>query len=119
VQAVIEGYRQIIMRAKDRGVRVIGATILPFGGTSTYRSDADADADRRAINAWIRAPGNFDAVLDLDDLMRDPAHPERLSPAYDRGDRLHPSREGQDALGNAIPLSVFLSKAAASRERRR
>lgn len=54
VRAVIEGYRQIVARARDRRMRVLGATIPPFSGTLTSRSDADAEADRRAVNAWIR-----------------------------------------------------------------
>lgn len=104
VQGLIDAYAQIIAYAHARGVRAIGATILPFGGTHAYRSDADADADRQSVNAWIRAAGHFDAVIDFDAVMRDPANPAQLLPAYDTGDRLHPSPAGYRAMGRAIAL---------------
>lgn len=111
VDGLIAGYRQVIERAHGLGIRVVGATILPFGGTKTYRSDADADADRRAVNQWIRASGAFDAVVDLDAATRDPDHPERLKSDYDSGDQLHPSPAGYRAMAAAIPLSLLVPKA--------
>jgi lysophospholipase L1-like esterase len=108
VQGLIAGYRQVIARAHAHGVRVIGATILPFAGTQVYRSDADAEADRQAVNAWIRTSGAFDGVLDFDRVTRDPARPERLKAEYDSGDLLHPSPAGYKAMGEAIPLGVLL-----------
>jgi lysophospholipase L1-like esterase len=113
-QAVVEGlkagYRQVIERAHALGIRVVGATILPFGGTRTYRSDADADADRQAVNAWIRTSGAFDAVVDFDAATRDPENPARLKAEYDSGDLLHPSPAGYRAMAAAIPLSILTPK---------
>lgn len=108
VAGLIAGYRQLIARAHERGIRVVGATILPCGGTKIYRSDADADADRQAVNAWIRSSGVFDAVIDFDRVTRDPEHPERLLPAYDSGDQLHPSPAGYKAMGEAIPIEALV-----------
>ncbi len=108
VDGLIAGYRQVIERAHGQGVRVVGATILPFGGTKVYRSDADANADRQAVNQWIRTSKAFDAVIDLDAATRDPDHPERLKAAYDSGDQLHPSPAGYRAMAAAIPLSILL-----------
>jgi lysophospholipase L1-like esterase len=108
VAGLIAGYRQLIARAHERGIRVVGATILPCGGTKIYRSDADADADRQAVNAWIRSSGAFDAVIDFDRVTRDPEHPERLLPAYDSGDQLHPSPAGYKAMGEAIPIEALV-----------
>ena len=72
----IEGaYQQMIARAHAHGIRVIGATILPYGGSKYYHPGPESEADRQAINAWIREAGHFDNVLDFDALMRDPAHP--------------------------------------------
>jgi lysophospholipase L1-like esterase len=110
VEGLIGGYRQIVERAHAQGVRVIGATILPFGGTKVYRSDADADADRQAVNAWIRGSGVFDAVLDFDRVTRDPAHPERLLPVYDSGDQLHPSPAGYRAMGEAVAIEQLVKR---------
>lgn len=110
VTGLIAAYRQIVTRAHERGVRVIGATILPCGGTKIYRSDADADADRQAVNAWIRGSGLFDAVVDFDRVTRDPAHPERLLPAYDSGDQLHPSPAGYKAMGEAVAIESLVKR---------
>ena len=110
VQGLIAGYRQVIERAHGLGIRVIGATILPFGGTKVYRSDADADADRQAVNKWIRTSGAFDAVIDFDAATRDPANPSRLKAEYDSGDQLHPSPAGYRAMAAAIPLPLLASR---------
>jgi len=97
----------MIAQAHDRGIKAIGATILPYGGSGYYHPGAANEADRQAINAWIRARGHFDAVVDFDRLMRDPARPDRLRADYDSGDGLHPSDKGYRAMGEAVPLSLF------------
>jgi lysophospholipase L1-like esterase len=107
VQSIISAYEQIVVRAHARGIRAIGTTILPYAGSTYYHPGADNEADRRAVNAWIRAPGHFDAVIDFDKLMRDPRQPDRLLPAYDSGDHLHPSPAGYRAMGEEVPLSLF------------
>jgi lysophospholipase L1-like esterase len=107
VRNVIGAYSQMIARARARGVKVIGATILPYGGSAYYHPTAVNEADRQAINAWIRQPGHFDAVIDFDQLTRDPARPDRMLAAYDSGDGLHPSMAGYKAMADAVPLSLF------------
>jgi lysophospholipase L1-like esterase len=107
VARIIGAYRQIIARAHAKGIRVIGATVMPFVGNDYYHADAQNEADRQAVNKWIRTPGHFDAVIDFDRVTRDPAHPDRLLPAYDDGDALHPSPKGYKAMGEAVPLSLF------------
>jgi lysophospholipase L1-like esterase len=108
VADILAAYAQMVARARERGIRVIGATILPFAGTPVYQPTAAHEADRQAINAWIRAPGNFDAVIDFDALLRDPSRPDRLRPDVDSGDHLHPSLAGYRLMGEAVPLSLFL-----------
>ena len=107
VRNIIAGYTQMIARAHDHGIKAIGATIMPYAGSGYYHPDAANEADRRAINAWIRTPGHFDAVVDFDELMRDPRRPTYLRPDYDLGDGLHPSVKGYQAMGDAVPLSLF------------
>lgn len=107
VARMIASYDQMIRRARERGIKVYGATVMPFGGSGYYHPDAANEQDRQAINAWIRTPGRFDAVIDFDKLTADPAHPNKLSPAFDSGDGLHPSLAGYKAMADAVPLALF------------
>ena len=106
-QRMIGALAQVTKRAHERGIKVIGATIMPYGASGYYHPDAANDADRAAVNAWIRTRGHVDAVVDFDALMRDPAHPNRLRKEFDSGDGLHPSPEGYRFMGSAVPLSLF------------
>jgi lysophospholipase L1-like esterase len=108
VQRIIAAYRQIIDRAHDHGLRVYGATITPFLGSGYYHPGPLIEQDRRQVNDWIRAAGHFDAVIDFDAVVRDPAHPDQLLPAYDCGDHLHPGPAGYKAMGEAVPLTLFV-----------
>ncbi|HEY2469006.1 MAG TPA: SGNH/GDSL hydrolase family protein [Terracidiphilus sp.] len=107
VQRVLAAYQQIIARAHAHGLRVIGATITPYVGSGYYHPGPLSEADRQAVNQWIRAAGHFDAVVDFDTVVRDPQHPDQLLPAFDCGDHLHPSPAGYKAMGEAIPLALF------------
>jgi lysophospholipase L1-like esterase len=107
VSRVIAAYQQIIVRAHGHGLRVYGATITPYVGSNYYHPGPLSEEDRQSVNQWIRAAGHFDSVIDFDEVVRDPQHPERLLPAYDCGDHLHPSPAGYKAMGNAVPLALF------------
>jgi lysophospholipase L1-like esterase len=107
VERVLATYQQMIARAHAHGLRVIGATITPYTGSNYYHPGPLSEADRQAVNRWIRANGNFDAVIDFDSVVRDPQHPDQLLPTYDCGDHLHPSSSGYKAMGDAILLSLF------------
>lgn len=107
VKRFLTGYAQMVARARNRGIKVIGGTILPYGASEYYHPDAQNEADRQAINAWIRTPGNVDAVMDFDALMRDPAKPMFMRKDVDSGDGLHPSMHGYRVMGEAVPLSLF------------
>jgi lysophospholipase L1-like esterase len=107
VDRLTAGYAQIAARARALGLKIIGGTVMPFTGNDYYHPDAEAEAARQAVNAWIRTPGNFDAVIDFDRATRDPARPDRLLPAYDSGDHLHPSAAGYRAMAEAVPLRLF------------
>ncbi|HUL32699.1 MAG TPA: SGNH/GDSL hydrolase family protein [Candidatus Eisenbacteria bacterium] len=107
VERILAAYTQLIERAHAHGLLVYGATITPFVGSDYYHPGPASESDRVAINAWIRADGHFDAVIDFDDVVHDPDHPDRLLPAFDCGDHLHPSPAGYKAMGDAVPLSLF------------
>jgi lysophospholipase L1-like esterase len=107
VQQIIGAYEQMVLRAHAHGLKVIGGTLTPFVGGGYYHPGPESEADRQAVNAWIRTPGHFDAVVDFDQVIRDPAVPERMQPKYDSGDHLHPSVAGYHAMADAIPLTLF------------
>jgi lysophospholipase L1-like esterase len=107
VQQMISAYEQIITRAHAHGIKVFGATILPYTGSDYYHPGPTKESDRQAVNQWIRQPNHFDAVIDFDKLTADPAHPNQLLPSYDSGDHLHPSAAGYKAMGEAVPTDLF------------
>ena len=106
-QRIIAAYEQMIARSHGHGIRIVGCTILPYVGSGYYHPGPASEADRESVNAWIRTPGHFDAVIDFDLVTRDPDHPDRLRPAFDSGDHLHPSPAGYAAMANAVPLSLI------------
>ena len=119
VDRVLASYAQVIARAHAHGIKVIGATITPYVGSSYYHPGPLSEADRQAVNTWIRDAGiraaaagdrdstHFDAVIDFDAIVRDPTHRDQLLPAFDCGDHLHPSPAGYRAMANSIPLTLF------------
>ena len=109
VKSILGAYAQIVARAHAAGIRVIGTTITPFGGSGYGRVKANED-DRRKINAWILTPGNFDAVVDFAKVVANPQDPAKMAAQFDSGDHLHPSPAGYRAMGEAIPLSLFASR---------
>jgi lysophospholipase L1-like esterase len=102
---LIAGYRQLIARARDHGIKVYGATILPYEGAAYFKPQGEVV--RQAVNQWIRTGGAFDGVIDFDALMRDPAHPSRMIAGLQSGDWLHPNDAGYRAMGDAVDLSLF------------
>jgi lysophospholipase L1-like esterase len=105
---LIAAYEQITNRARGHGVRVYGATLLPFGGNTAYDDpDGHREAARQRVNGWIRAGGRFDRVVDFDRAGRDPGDPRRLRADYDGGDHLHLNPIGYAALADAVPVDLF------------
>jgi lysophospholipase L1-like esterase len=105
---LIAAYQQIITRAHAQGIRVYGATITPFGGNTGYDDPAGLrEAARQEVNAWIRTSHQFDAVLDFDKAVRDPANPRDINPAYDVGDHLHMNPAGYGVIASTVPASLF------------
>jgi lysophospholipase L1-like esterase len=106
---MIAGLKQMAVRAHTRGIKIFGATLTGFEN-ETFLPGAwnpRREATRQAVNAWIRAGGAFDAVVDFDRALCDPEHPTRMLPAYDCGDHLHPSDLGYNKMGDAIDLALF------------
>ena len=104
-EALIAGYRQLIARAHAHGLKMIGATLLPYGGAAYF--SAPGETERQKINAWIRTSHEFDGVVDLDAAVRDPARPERMKADLQSGDWLHPNDAGYRVMGEVVDLSLF------------
>jgi lysophospholipase L1-like esterase len=104
---IIAGYRQMIARAHSRGIRIYGATLTPFDNAGAPYFSAAHEVQRQTVNAWIRTSREFDAVIDFDQVVRDPAHPSKIAPAFDSGDHLHPNDAGYKAMADSIDLRLF------------
>ncbi|MGQ3053582.1 MAG: GDSL-type esterase/lipase family protein [Roseateles sp.] len=100
------GFADLAGRARAKGVCLIGATVMPYAGSGYYAPKAENEADRQALNDWLREPGRFDALLDFDALMRDPARPTHLRAVVDN-DGLHPSLAGYRVMAEAFPLELL------------
>lgn len=105
---LIAAHKQIIERAHMHGIKVIGGTLTPYVGAA-YATDQGEEM-REAINQWIRTSHAYDAVIDFDAAVRDPANPIQIRPAYNIRDHLHPNDDGYKAMAAAVDLSIFKEK---------
>lgn len=112
-EALTEGYQCIVREAHKQGIQVIGATLLPFSGALPNTPldnyyQPNKDQLRQRINQWIRTSHTFDGVLDLDNGLKDPKHPDRLNPIYDSGDHLHPNDRGNQHMAELVQLDQII-----------
>jgi lysophospholipase L1-like esterase len=112
---LVAAYGQLVAAAHVRGIRVSAGTLPPFEGALAGTPFAGhfsptKDVLRQRFNDWIRRAGIFDAVIDFDTVLRDPAHPGRLRPAYDSGDHLHPGDGGYRAMGEAVDIGPLIGR---------
>jgi lysophospholipase L1-like esterase len=104
---IIDAHRQLIIRAHAAGLRIYGGTVLPFKDDTLGFYSPENETKRQAVNTWIRTGGEYDAVIDFDAALRDPADRQRLRARYDSGDHLHPNDAGMAAMAAAVPLRLF------------
>jgi lysophospholipase L1-like esterase len=102
---LIAAHKQLIVRARAKGVKILGATLTPFWGAGYYTEVGEAK--RQALNEWIRTSKAYDGVVDFDMATRDPGDPKKMLAAYDSCDHLHPSDAGYKAMAEAIDLNLF------------
>ncbi|TID25128.1 SGNH hydrolase-type esterase domain-containing protein [Venturia nashicola] len=109
--SLIQGYKQIVTRAHAAGIPIFAGTITPFSAprefTQQKYSTPEREDTRNKINKWIRESGVFDAVIDFDAMIKDPAIPSRLAPEYNVGDYIHPNVKGYQKMGNGFPIEIF------------
>lgn len=106
--ALIAGYRQLLARAHAHGIRVLGATLLPFASTGDGYYSPAKEQIRQQVNAFIRDSGEFDGVIDFDRALADPQQPDRLHADYHKGDHLHPSPAGYRRMADSIDLQLLM-----------
>jgi lysophospholipase L1-like esterase len=105
VEQMIAGYKQIIARAHDKGIKVIGSPIGPYKGAGYWTEEGEAA--RQKINDWILKGGAFDGSVRIDTAFADPADPRQMREGYHMGDHLHGSDAGLKAVGDSIDLNLF------------
>lgn len=103
---IIDVWKQITAEAHEKGIKVIGATVMPFKGNNYYSENHEAG--RQLLNKWILSYEGFDGTIDFAGAMCDPSDPERLNPEFlFENDWLHPNAKGYETMGNAIDLNLF------------
>jgi lysophospholipase L1-like esterase len=107
-EALIAADKQIIERCHAHGIKVIGATLTPYGGAG-YAAPGGEQV-RQALNNWIKTSGAFDGVVDFAAATADPANPLTFRAAYNDYDHLHPNDTGYQAMADAIDLSLITGK---------
>ena len=107
-EAIIATLRQINQQLQQRGLTSLVATLTPYEGHGAPGVwTPQKEATRQAVNAYLRGSREFDGLLDFDRVLRDPARPSQLLPAYDSGDHIHPNDAGNQALADAVPLRLL------------
>lgn len=113
---VIAGMEQVIKRVKARGLKIIGVTIIPRHNRAPAPNNTGWNETktkfRNEVNQWIRTKATFDAVIDFDKVVRDPANADLMYPPFNCGDGIHPSPRGYYEMGKSVPLELFESQAA-------
>ena len=102
---LIAAYQDLITRAHAKGIKVYGSPILPIQNSN---KDTPAnEATRQAVNKWIKTSKAFDAVIDFEHAVQDPANPLRIRSNLTGGDYVHPNTAGYKAMADAIDLKLF------------
>ena len=103
---LIDSFKAMIQKAHAKGIKIYGATIMPFKGNNYYNESREKG--RQQVNEWIRTSGEYDGVIDFDAATRDPQQPDRLNPAFlFENDWLHPNADGYKVMGDCIDLKLF------------
>ena len=95
VETLAAGFSRVQHTLRDRGVKVYGCTVTPFGGMGGFCPETLEMWEK--FNGWLRrqaAAGDYDGLVDFAKVLEDPEKPGYMLPAYDSGDHLHPGPAG-------------------------
>jgi lysophospholipase L1-like esterase len=108
---VIAGMQELARRAKARGLKTIGVTIIPRHNRPPEPNNTGWDQAktqiRHEVNQWIRTKGPFDGLIDFDKVVQDPNNVDLILPAFNCGDGIHPSPRGYYEMGRSVRLRLF------------
>jgi lysophospholipase L1-like esterase len=108
---VMAGVASIAQKVRAKGMRVIGVTIIPRHNAAPTGTNTGWNPDKtrvkNEVNQWIRSKAPFDQIIDFDRVVRDPANPDLIRPAFNCGDGIHPSPAGYYAMGKSVGLDWF------------
>jgi lysophospholipase L1-like esterase len=102
--------QQVIDRVHARGLVIVGGTLFPLARPDRARWPSQMDAQRLAVNDWIRTTAGFDRVIDFDRLMSGgPVYDgsQSLKPEFACDDDVHPNAAGYRAMGEFVDLKLF------------
>jgi len=103
-EQLIAAYKEIIAKAHDKGIKVYGVTLLPI--QNSRKDTPENEATRQAVNKWIRESAAYDAVLDFERVVRDPANPLRIRSDLTM-DYVHPNSAGYQLMAASVDLKLF------------
>jgi lysophospholipase L1-like esterase len=104
---LIGAYKQMVVKAHAKNIRIYGGTIMPFNGNGYYNQYSELC--RNTVNQWIRTKGNYDGYIDFDRIMRNPLDTTKLVSSY-QNDGLHPDVAGHKTMGESIDLNLFIGE---------
>jgi lysophospholipase L1-like esterase len=108
---VIAGLQDVIRRVKAKGMNIVGVTMIPRHNRPPADNNTGWNAAktqiRNEVNQWIRTRAPFDAVIDFDQVVRDPSNADLIDPPFNCGDGIHPSPRGYFEMGRSIRLDIF------------
>ncbi|MGY0233006.1 SGNH/GDSL hydrolase family protein [Longispora urticae] len=106
-EAIIDGLHQIAIQVRQKGLKVVACTLMPYENATSAVWTPEREATRLAVNEYLRTSSDFDGLVDFDKVMRDPAAPSKLRAEFDSGDHIHPNDAGYQAMANAVNLNLL------------
>jgi len=103
-ERIIAAIRQAATQLHQKGLRVLVCTLVPFNGFAAPPWTPEKEAIRQQVNTFLRASHEFDGLVDIDKVLRDPADATKLRAEFDSGDHIHPNDAGAKAIAEAVPL---------------